>query len=526
MSRFIIRITNYFFFAFIALFLFANIFWFSFSFIGGFWGYVLIAFMLVGVLIFFCFGERIFTKVRLVFSFLDKMSSLQMMALLFVFIVLTKVILVFALGTELNGRGDMPAYVSFAKQLANDGMITDDTFYANMYKYTVVFSMFLSPVVKIFGGSIKVILVFVSILYAVITVVLFDIIRPYAGRKKSFLGLLLFNVFPVGLFISQVVIHETALLFFYVISFWLLLKAMNTKFHIALRALSLVLSAVLISFGAAINEGGKVVIIAYLIFALVYLFKDKISVKKIGKYIFTVLCYVICLLVITNACVAFVSSHIRFSSDAEKSYSENAVSNRLWYSWKLFTGSNTESNGGFDGNDFKIYSEFYNIQNKEDAEEYQKTIVKDRLEYFWNNPLQIPRHLFLKFVWFYGKPFVTIEYSINTNLREWSNNLSGYPLLVLGALGNLYSIIIASMILFSYKKHKKDNIKNYINSGLQLKLFIVGLTLALILFETSNKYVSHTQILLTCIAILSINSFISNSNGLKNRVKQISRKKD
>ena len=74
-------------------------------------------------------------------------------------------------------------------------------------------------------------------LFAFITILLFDIIRPYVGKNKAFLGLLIFNVLPVGLFETQLLVHETALLFFYVLSLWVLLKAINGKFNIFIKIL-------------------------------------------------------------------------------------------------------------------------------------------------------------------------------------------------------------------------------------------------------------------------------------------------
>lgn len=519
MSRFIVRVTNYIFFAFIGLFLFVNIVRFSNYIAGGIFEYILMALLIVGVIAFFYFGERIFNKLRKVLSLLDRLSVLQMMLILFLFVAVTKIILVFVLGTELSGRGDMPQYVSFAQQLANDGVITDGSFYANMYRYTVVYALFLSPVVKLFGNDLKVILIFLSILYAVISVLLFDIIRPYAGAKKTFCGLMLFNIFPVGLFISQVVVHETGLLFFYVLSFWLLLKAMDQQIHVAWRIIGVILSAMLISFGTAINQGGKVVIISYIIFMVVYVFKDKFNPRKIGEMLFAIVCVAVCYVLITHICTAFVTEHIQFQTKEEEQYSTNAKENAVSFGWSIYLGSNYASSGEFNQEDFDTYHAYYDIADHDKAQEYQKSLIDERLQEYKNSPIKLPSHLYKKFKKIFGRPFVAIEYAINTNLHTFlTEHLNGYPMIAVRALGNFYNIIIAAIILFSYKKHRKKGYERYINPGLQFKLFVVGLTFALILFEMANKYVCHTQIIITCIGILSLSDFMSNSNMIASKL--------
>lgn len=229
--------------------------------------YLIIGIIIVGIFLFYIFGKNLFQKVYRLKEILNQISISKMFVFLFFFVLVSKVLLVFLLDNNASLHPDMKMYLSYATQLAEKGTITDNIAYALMFPYTVVYGWFLSPLVYIFGNDSKVCTTFLSVLFAFITILLFDIIRPYVGNLKAFLGLLLFNILPVGLFETQLLVHETALLFFYVLSFWLLLKAVNGKFNIIIKILMIIFSSLLISFGAMINQGGKVVIVSYILLA-------------------------------------------------------------------------------------------------------------------------------------------------------------------------------------------------------------------------------------------------------------------
>lgn len=524
MSRFFTRIINYVFYFLIALFLFVNAVKFS-EYVGfGILEYILPVVIFIGVFFLFRYGTKLhglLTKVCTFSERLERYSAAQLGIILFGFVSVTKIILVFLLDTDVGAYADMPNYMTFATQFAETGMITHNTIYASRYEYTVVFGWFLSPVVKLFGSDPKVFTSFMSILYAVITVILFDIIRPYAGNKRSFVGLLVYHVTPVGLFISQVLVHETALLFFYALSLWLFLKAIHSNLNILARSISLLLSALLIGFGTTINKGGIVVIISYVIYAVILLFKNKPSIKNSLNVLALACCYMLCLVMMSRTTNAFVSSHIVYPSEENRLYCEHASESSVSFGWPIYLGTNTEERGQFNDLDYETYNRFLDISDTQEAIDYQKNLISERLQVFIDDPLQIPVHLYFKFKKLYARPFVAIEYCRDNNLFPiLKENLGGYPMTGLRSLGNIYSMLLAAIILFSYRKHKKETYENYLNPGLQFELFFIGLTLALLPFEIAQKYVCHMPIILTCIAILCFPDFLDNSGAIKGARKQ------
>ena len=202
---------------------------------GGWFKYIIIFASFAVIVCFVIFGGKILQKLYVIKNAIENCSAIKLGLILFLVVILTKVFFVFLFNNDADKTVDMHLYKSFATQLANNGIITENIEPALLYKYEVIYGLFLSPVIKIFGNDSKVLTSFLSLLFAVSSVFLFDIIKKYVGKNKAFLGLLIFNILPVGLFETQLLIHETPLLFFYVTSFWLLTKCFDNSFNIVLR---------------------------------------------------------------------------------------------------------------------------------------------------------------------------------------------------------------------------------------------------------------------------------------------------
>ena len=292
-GRMVVRTVDYVFFGLMILILFAAVLSFSETIHSGWLKYV-IAFatvILVGVLV--VFGNSVIQKIKSLLNFVCNLSTLQMCGIIFAFVSVTKIFFVFLLDTDATKHPDMANYQSFAFQLAEDGKITQNIFSAFMWKYEVIYGWFLSPAVKLFGQDTKVMLTYLSVQFAILSVLLFDVIRFHIGKNKSFVMIMLFNLLPVGLFETQLLIHETALLFFYIVSFWLLTKSINRENHVIVRAAALVLSALLIAFGNKINQGGTVVIISYCIYVFVMFCKEGATLKSTAAMGVSIVCYLL-----------------------------------------------------------------------------------------------------------------------------------------------------------------------------------------------------------------------------------------
>lgn len=517
-GNFVVRTIDYVFVAWLAVILLGAVVCFSETISTGLIKYILIAVTLVGTLLFVTFGERIFNKIRILLGRICSISVGKMALFLFLFVVISKVFFVVLFNNDADKTIDMRLYKSFATQIANNGVITENTVSASMYKYQVIYGLFLSPVVKTFGNDSRVLTSYLSILFAIAVVLLFDIIRAYTGKNKAFVGLLLFNILPVGLFETQLLIHETPLLFFYILSFWLLLKSLNSNYHIALRLVTLLLSAILIAFGNKINQGGTVVIISYCIFVFALLCKEIISTKRVIWFITTICCYVLCFIVISGICTSYVNSVVK-PSETDSIRIERSTENSLSLGWGLYLGTNTEYAGHWNKEDYDTYQKYTEFDSQEEALDYQKEIIKERVQTFVDKPWIIPGHLFRKIKGLWGGLFLPFAYEEGNSINSFVlYGMHGLIYKAICSIAYLTFILLCTVILFSHKRHKNCDINTFYLPISQFKMMIIGLTSVLFLFEVMPKYVSHMQIIMFTIGIFCVDGFMDNSKRFHDRL--------
>lgn len=521
MTKVITKIADIFTFVLLTGALLVNILKFSEYFLGGSKKWFAVAALAAAVFAFYALGGSIFAAIKKVFSFVKKLSVVQMAVILFAFILASKVFLVFLLDNNFTNHTDMRHYYSFATQIADSGKITEETLYASLYGYSVVYGWFLAPIAKVFGSDTKVFTVFLSVLFAVTSVLLFDIARKYIGKNKAFFGVFLYNILPVGLFQTQVLIHETALLFFYVLSFRIFLKALGTEAPLPKRIGLLVLSALIIAFGSQINIGGAVVIISFLIYALADAAKNRLTLKKLLNVAVCAVCFALCFVIVLLSCMALVKNTVQVP-ESEKALVERSVNNRVSMAWVTYLGMNYETGGVWNEEDAKTYDHYFQIEDSKQAKDYQNALVEERMKSYTDNPMLVPKLMWHKYFEMWSVPFLGIVYGKGGNhindVLLYAGNRAIYKGIL--ALCYLSNILIYSAFLFSYFRKRKKELPVQVTPELQFKLLFVGIVLALILFEIVNKYVSHLHFVLFMLALFRAEDFIESSRGFGARLKR------
>ncbi|MCR5636628.1 MAG: glycosyltransferase family 39 protein [Clostridiales bacterium] len=517
-GNFIVRTVDYVFFGLMILILTAAILVFSETITSGAMKYVIAMFTALFACFFVVFGNTLILGLK---RFIGKISNIpvkRMCIIIFASVLITKVFFVFLFDNDISRHPDMATYKSFAYQLANRGEITEYVYSAYKWKYEVIYGLFLSPAVKLFGDDSKVLLTYLSFVFAVACVLIFDIIRDYIGKDKAFTAIILFNLLPAGLFETQILVHETALLFFYILSFWLLTKAANSKYNTVIRALALIASAVLIAFGNKINKGGTVVIISYAIYIFVNFCKDKFSFASFTKAAFAIVCYILCFYIISNLCVAFVKNVVKLDEHDKERISQ-IQRNAVPYGWSIYLGANLETPGLWNGEDSNVYSQYQNMENREEAKQYQLNLINERLEPFIQNPLIIPSHLFKKLKTLWGAQLLPFDYGLGNDVNEFVlNGMHGIIYKTIWLVSNLSYILLCAILVFSHKRHNTERVMGFYSPVTQFKMMIVGLTGALILFEVTPKYVSYLQMILFVIMAFGLSDFTDNSKRIKNKL--------
>ena len=174
----------------------------------------------------------------------------------------------------------------------------------------------------------------------------------------------------------------------------------------------------------------------------------------------------------------------------------------------MYLGTNTEYAGHWNKEDYDTYQKYSEFDNQDDALDYQKEIIKERVQVFVDKPWIIPGHLFRKIKGLWGGLFLPFAYEEGNSINSFVlYGMHGLIYKAICSLAYLTIILLCTVILFSRKRHKNCDINAFYSLISQFKMMIIGLTV-LFLFEVMPKYVSHMQIIMFTIGIFCIDGFM------------------
>ncbi len=482
--------------------------------------YILAVLMIVGILgLFILFFKKFDNLCKTVSSSVGRLSACKLAIILGVVCLVTKVALIFVFKSDCNVHIDMSKYISFADQIAHNGIVTEHCDYAAYHSYTLVYGLFLSPIGYFFGTNSLAYEIFLAILMTALMVLLFDILQKYAGKVTAFVGILAYNLIPMGLFQPQVVVHETPLLFFHVLSLWLLLKIFDNKYKPLTKAIFAVICAVSLIIGTCLNVAGKVIMISLAIFSFVKIIsavsncpsKKKIIAKKGAQILAVVLTFIVCLSMcstITSACVD------RFVANPPEN---NFKEKKIPMGWGLYVGSNYETYGTISGKDKEVFNKYKEMEDVEEAKQYQIDLIKERYDYLLSSPKRIVMLVYKKLAVLWSPYFAFRGNPESPGYQAFASMAGGIGrLAMLGITYVAYVIFYLMTLIGIYNKKERE--KKEKSPILHFMMVPVGLTLALILFEVLAKYSSHAHILIFAVGILNFNSFRLNMYTMREKL--------
>lgn len=490
----------------------------------GILGIVIAILLIAGFIVFLYYVDSLFSGAKKIGNrLLSNVSVFKLGLLLFVFSFLTKITCTFLFRNDSYLHSDMNMYLSFANQIASDGIVSDNAEYAVAHGYTFFYGLFLSIVPKLFGTDSVFFSIWLSLLVSVGIVLLFDILRKFADKKVVFLGLLLYCVLPMGMLQTQLVVHEDGLLIFHILSFWFFIKALYSQCSSCKKAVMLFFSAVCISFGSKMNPTGLVVIVAYLIFSFLYVFRKKFSLRSILAFLSVIAIFAL------SYCIVSVSCNIAYDNmiDRSKITSNVGKGYALSNGWGLYVGYNYDSNGQIADGDAEKYFAYRQMESKEEAHRYQKNLLSERFNLYREEPYKIPVLWFNKTKVLWGTPWLPFAYEQGNSVSDIVYHGCGGLIYKALLLGNMLIFLLVFFInAFSNKRIKKYE-QIHMLPCLHCKLVIIGVTIPLVLImEVTAKYSSHLQILMFIIFILNYSNFLDNSKKMKNRFSRLKRKKE
>ena len=470
---------------------------------------------LVAITALFVFSATNFEKLyKNISNKLSSISTLKLAIALGVVCLVTKIGLSLIFNADSNLHSDMKMYISFADQISHQGVITENTGYASTFSYTLVYGLLLSPVGLICGSNPLGYAIALSVLTSIVMVLFFDILRKYAGNTTAFVGLLIYNLLPMGLFQTQVVIHETTLMFFHILAFWILQKVFHNKYKCITNAVLCVLAATLATLGSTINAAGRVILISLAIYSIAKVLSVKITKANAIKVIVFILCILLVFFICFEMC-KWIPKACKNTFVAVNQKSDTVK--RIPYGWALYVGSNYETHGTWNQTDAQTYDKYLEFEVKEDAYEYQRNLLEERFSEYKEQPLKIPAHLIQK-TWTLWSPY--FPYSAVPDSPGYQSLLYSFgglfqkALFSINHLGYIVIYLIALLGMFN----KKYNEEKRNSPMLHFMMVPLGVTAALLLFEVAPKYSSHMHILLFAIAIFNFAAFRDNISGIRKRI--------
>lgn len=449
-------------------------------------------------------GRRIKTR-------LEPIPAWKLALFLGLFSAVTKIILVFLFDNNADLHPDMAMYRSYAEQYAESGIITEGAGYAYQHSYMAFYGLILSPFAKLFGADTKVFTVLLSVLHSVAMVLLFDMLRHYVKKELAFVTMLLYCIFPLGLLQTQLLVHENALFFFHIAAFWLFERAFRKNTHWLKGLLLVFAAAVVLAMGKSVNAAGQVFFISFGIYAVGKVFSAKLTLKKCVS--------LVCVMVILVSC--YVGSTAMIHSLEKNTLAVNKEDQSLNYAypygWSLYVGFNYDSAGGWTAEDNLLYHNYRECNNKEDAIQYQKDLLKQRFQIYADDPIKIPVLLFNKIKNLWGNQLLPFAYEQGNAINDFVLHGMGGIVNKLCILGNKTTTLLLFLMILLAQWRKRKYSEDEIGPDLHFRMAVIGVTLALMLFEVSPKYASHLYICFFCVLSLMARYYLADSEPNKSK---------
>lgn len=425
---------------------------------------------------------------------INSISNFKIIGIVFLLSLFIKVTCVFIFQIDSpSGNSDIMGYMKCANELVNYGEIRTLQTWIFYFPYLFWFSLFITPPIFLFGNSIIAVSVYMSIMNSITVSLIASIIISQFGKLKSIMVSAALIFLPSQMIIPQCFIHEQALLFFLTIALWLYFSILPKMRKIYSKVIIVALFCISLLFARMVNGGATIAIIAFTIYSII---KYKSIIKKIIIPALAI-CFVFLSLGIVNKVpVGFTDIDV---TTTQKDY---------FSSWGYYVGLNIDSKGEFSSSDSEKYGwNKYNMNTTnlsgEALTKYRKQLLQDRLNERLSHPSDLAYLAVCKFNTIFGEykfPFGFIEGSkINTSANSAFHfyiNFEYIFMVVLVFLAFLNTIL-------NYKKQINDTSIN-----LFLKLFMMGMTAALLLIECNNKYAFVVNIYLIIYGICCLDKSV------------------
>lgn len=423
---------------------------------------------------------------------INSANSVALFLVVFITALLIKVFAVFIFQmNSVDGNSDVAGYMKCAEELLLNGKVSTLNEWVFNFPYLLWYSAFISLPMHLFGASYTVVSVYLAVISSISLALLFSTLSYSFGNFKG-LGVSILLIFlPSQILLPQCIIHEHALFFFLSIGLFLYFRVLPVVKTKKIKIVVFISFSLAVMCAMLVNGAGIIALIAFVIY---FLIKNKGILTRI---FFPIILIVIVLLgsgTINKLSINFINIDAASTEKMDSS------------TWAYYVGLNTDYNGGFSPKDSEAYGWDKTNFNKtgltgEALEEYRKGLLSDRLNEMLANPKALIELECQKFktIWEkYDYPYQFYDTSkvnaqVDIAFRFFINiEYFIYFLLALAALLNS---------IFNFKNEVNDS-----SVLLWSKLFMLGMTAALLLIECNNKYTFLLQILFISYCVCSVDA--------------------
>ncbi len=409
---------------------------------------------------------------------LDRTSPYKLMLILFFFSFLTKLscLLFINIDSRLFNT-DTYAYQKTASEIIICGKAITYADYFFGFSHQLFFSLYLIPVIQLFGESQIALGLFFDFMISISIVLMFDIFREPIKQSKAFLALLIYSALPSSILLAVAITHETVFLFLFVISLWLYFRILPTIQKFASRALVLFLSLLFLVLASKLNAIGYVACIAYIIMVL---FSNKSPFERVRIVIAFLLVFAL----------SFFASDLLVERFIDKDKVSSPKINSI--EWTLFIGSNADSLGKYNSEDqdqFGWHSKDLNTfvdKTDEEVKEIRHNLLINRYETLLQNPFKLIKHFAVKV----GGILSNMKYPQNMIVLRKLLEIDGFD-------WNMYinsSELFIFLIFITFAVYPLFKLNTIMSDIEKMALLFLGGSFILLLFtEFNEKYMISMQ---------------------------------
>ena len=393
--------------------------------------YVLL--LLLSIIITLIIGLFIFYGVRLINKFYIKNSNKKIIGNILLLGLLVRLLWICIVKTV--PASDFALIWEIASNPFNgDYTAMHGTSYIARFPHLIITMLYLGFIKVIFPNPLFVVK-FINVLLSVSSVYLiYLILKEIFNEKYGLYAALIATIYPGFIMYTSVTCSENIAMPFYLLSIYFFIRVIQGN----INNNYLLLCGVMLSFGNLFRMVGAVILVAYIMYLIIYKAKDKLvfSVVKVT------ISYGLPLILISNMLVFTNVSEYQLWSGAEPKITS------------ILKGTNILSLGSWNEKDAAI-PEKYNY-DKEKIEEAANGIIKARLT---DTPIVIViGFYFIKYAVLWGSGDF-LAYHWATLESSNTNQIADYGYAMVPGTQLLFSIMLILMYIGLYDKKKNKNYK-------------------------------------------------------------------